>query len=45
MLKYRDHQRAAAARAWDLWEERRGIHTFTVAATIGALDAAAAFAT
>jgi GH15 family glucan-1,4-alpha-glucosidase len=30
--------------SWDLWEERRGIHTFTVAATIGALNAAAAFA-
>lgn len=30
--------------SWDLWEERRGIHTFTVAATIGALSAAAAFA-
>ncbi|MFT3686451.1 MAG: hypothetical protein QM783_16270 [Phycisphaerales bacterium] len=23
--------------SWDLWEERRGIHTFTVAATIAAL--------
>lgn len=30
--------------SWDLWEERRGVHTFTVAATIGALHAAAAFA-
>jgi len=30
--------------SWDLWEERRGVHTFTVAATIGALTAAAAFA-
>jgi glucoamylase len=30
--------------SWDLWEERRGIHTFTVAATIGALHAAADFA-
>jgi len=30
--------------SWDLWEERRGVHTFTVAATIGALSAAAAFA-
>jgi hypothetical protein len=30
--------------SWDLWEERRGIHTFTVSATIGALQAAAAFA-
>jgi len=30
--------------SWDLWEERRGVHTFTVAATIGALQAAAGFA-
>lgn len=30
--------------SWDLWEERRGVHTFTVAATIGALNAAALFA-
>lgn len=30
--------------SWDLWEERRGVHTFTVAATVGALGAAAAFA-
>lgn len=30
--------------SWDLWEERRGIHTFTVAATIGSLFAATAFA-
>jgi GH15 family glucan-1,4-alpha-glucosidase len=30
--------------SWDLWEERRGVHTFTVAATIGALQAAALFA-
>nr|MCU0689456.1 glycoside hydrolase family 15 protein [Phycisphaerales bacterium] len=31
--------------SWDLWEERRGVHTFTVAATIAALRAATAFAT
>ncbi|MBX3385696.1 MAG: glycoside hydrolase family 15 protein [Phycisphaeraceae bacterium] len=30
--------------SWDLWEERRGVHTFTVAATIGALKAAESFA-
>lgn len=30
--------------SWDLWEERRGVHLFTVAATIGALNAAALFA-
>ncbi len=30
--------------SWDLWEERRGVHTFTVAATIAGLEAAADFA-
>ncbi|MCC6286230.1 MAG: glycoside hydrolase family 15 protein [Phycisphaerales bacterium] len=44
MLRYRDHN-GLPRPSWDLWEERRGIHTFTVAATIGALYAAAAFAT
>jgi len=43
MLEYRDHN-GLPRPSWDLWEERRGVHTFTVAATIGALDAAAAFA-
>jgi glucoamylase len=42
-LKYRDAQ-GIPLQSWDLWEERRGIHTFTVATTIGALDAAAKFA-
>jgi len=43
MLEYRDHN-GLPKPSWDLWEERRGVHTFTVAATIGALDAAAQFA-
>lgn len=43
MLKYRD-ENGLPLPSWDLWEERRGIHTFTVSAVIGALDAAAAFA-
>ncbi|XVJ58694.1 MAG: glycoside hydrolase family 15 protein [Tepidisphaera sp.] len=43
MLKYRDAN-GLPQQSWDLWEERRGIHTFTVAATIGALVAAADFA-
>ncbi len=42
MLEHRDHN-GLPKPSWDLWEERRGIHTFTVAATIGALEAAAAF--
>jgi len=43
MLEHRDHN-GLPLPSWDLWEERRGIHTFTVAATIGALQAAADFA-
>lgn len=30
--------------SWDLWEERRGVHAFTVATTIAGLRAAADFA-
>ncbi len=44
MLEHRDHN-GLPKPSWDLWEERRGIHTFTTAATIGALLAAADFAT
>lgn len=43
MLKHRDHN-GLPKPSWDLWEERRGIHTFTTAATIGALQASAEFA-
>lgn len=43
MLEHRDDQ-GLPLPSWDLWEERRGVHTFTVAATIGALHAAASFA-
>lgn len=43
MLEHRDHN-GLPKPSWDLWEERRGVHTFTVAATIGGLKAAAAFA-
>jgi glucoamylase len=43
-LKYRDIH-GLPLPSWDLWEERRGIHLWTVACTIGGLRAAAAFAT
>jgi glucoamylase len=43
MLAHRDHN-GLPKPSWDLWEERRGVHTFTTAATIGALQAAAGFA-
>ena len=42
MLRYRDHH-GLPLPSWDLWEERRGVHLFTVASTIGALKSAAAF--
>ncbi|HWB20255.1 MAG TPA: glycoside hydrolase family 15 protein, partial [Phycisphaerales bacterium] len=43
MLEHRDHN-GLPKPSWDLWEERRGVHTFTVAATIAGLNAAADFA-
>lgn len=43
LLEHRDHH-GLPKPSWDLWEERRGVHTFTVAATIGALVAASKFA-
>lgn len=43
ILAYRD-ENGLPKESWDLWEERRGVHLFTVATTIGALDAASRFA-
>lgn len=43
LLEHRDRN-GLPLPSWDLWEERRGVHTFTVAATIGALQSAADFA-
>lgn len=43
LLAHRDHH-GLPLPSWDLWEERRGIHSFTAGATIGALLAAAEFA-
>jgi len=42
LLSHRDHN-GLPKPTWDLWEERRGVHTWTVAATIGALQAASDF--
>ncbi len=42
MLEHRDHN-GLPKPSWDLWEERRGVHTFTVGTTIGALIAASKF--
>ncbi len=43
IMEYRDHNGLPLA-SWDLWEERHGVHLFTVATCIGALDAAREFA-
>jgi GH15 family glucan-1,4-alpha-glucosidase len=44
MVAYRDPVTKLPLPSYDLWEERHGIHTFTVAAVIGGLEAAAGFA-
>lgn len=45
MTQYREPHTGLPAPSWDLWEERRGIHAYTVAAVYGGLMAAANFAT
>ena len=44
MLGYRDPETKLPLPSHDLWEERQGIHTFTVSAVYGGLIAAANFA-
>lgn len=44
MSEFRDHATGLPLPSWDLWEERRGILTFTSAAVWAGLDAAARFA-
>ncbi|GAW91578.1 glycoside hydrolase family 15 protein [Calderihabitans maritimus] len=44
MVEYRDPSTGLPKESYDLWEERRGIFTFTAAAVYGALKAAANFA-
>ena len=44
MVRFRHRETGLPAPSWDLWEERYGIHTFTVASVYGGLRAAAAFA-
>jgi GH15 family glucan-1,4-alpha-glucosidase len=43
MVRYREPHTKLPASSWDLWEERRGIHAYTVAAVYGGLRAAARF--
>ena len=42
ILNFRDPETKLPQPSWDLWEERRGVHTWTVCTVIAALRAAAA---
>ncbi len=44
LVRYRHEPSGLPAASWDLWEERLGIHTFTVASVWAGLEAAAEFA-
>ena len=44
MADFRDEELKLPKPSWNLWEDRRGIHTFTCASVIGGLRAAAKFA-
>lgn len=45
LVSFRDEETGLPLPSYDLWEERFGVHLFTVAAVIGGLEAAAHFAT
>ncbi len=44
MISYVDQRNGLPMPSWDLWEERWGVHAFTVGAVWGGLDAARNFA-
>ena len=44
MVSYLDQRNGLPMPSWDLWEERWGVHAFTVGAVWGGLDAACNFA-
>lgn len=44
MVKFRDEETGLPLASYDLWEERYGVHTFTVSAVIAGLRAAGNFA-
>jgi GH15 family glucan-1,4-alpha-glucosidase len=44
MMRHRDPATGLPLPSWDLWEERRGVHTFTVCALVAAMRAAAQIA-
>ncbi len=45
MCSYRDTETGLPLPSWDLWEERRGVHAFTVGSVWAGLEAAANFCT
>jgi oligosaccharide amylase len=45
MVSFRDAETGLPQPSWNLWEDRRGVHTFTCATVVGGLRAAANFAT
>jgi glucoamylase len=44
MVEFRDPELKLPRPSWNLWEDRRGIHTFTCSTVVGGLRAAARFA-
>jgi len=44
MVSFRDEGTGLPSPSWNLWEDRRGIHTFTCSTVVGGLRAAAKFA-
>lgn len=44
LVRFRDEETGLPLPSWNLWEDRRGVHTFTCATVYGALRAAANFA-
>jgi GH15 family glucan-1,4-alpha-glucosidase len=44
IVRFRDPQTGLPLPSWNLWEDRRAIHTFTCATVVGGLRAAANFA-
>lgn len=44
LVAYREPRTGLPMPSWDLWEERQGVHAYTVAAVYGGLGAAAQFA-
>ncbi|MCA1813809.1 MAG: glycoside hydrolase family 15 protein [Halobacteriales archaeon] len=44
LTEFRDPQTNLPGKSWDLWEERHGIHTYSVAAVLHALERAARIA-